>query len=86
MEFDFTPEQQQLKDQVRRYLSDHSGRAAVRAVLDGPEAYDAKLWQGLGELGYLGAAIPEAHGGLGVGYLEACVVAEELGRALSPVP
>ena len=86
MEFDFTPEQQQLKDQVRRYLSDHSGRAAVRAVLDGPQAYDAKLWQGLGELGYLGAAIPEAHGGLGVGYLEACVVAEELGRALSPVP
>ena len=86
MEFDFSPEQQQLKDQVRRYLSDHSDRAAVRAVLDGPQAYDAKLWRGLGDLGYLGAAIPEAQGGLGAGYLEACVVAEELGRALSPVP
>ncbi len=86
MEFDFSPEQQQLKDQVRRYLGDHCGRSAVRAVLDGTQACDLKLWRGLGELGYLGAAIPEAHGGLGAGRLEACVVAEELGRALAPVP
>lgn len=86
MEFDFSLEQNELKEQVRRYLVDHCDRNAVRAILDGPEPYDKSLWKGLGELGYLGASIPEEYGGLGVGYLEACVIAEELGRALAPVP
>ena len=86
MDFDFSPEQRQLKDQARRFLGDHCDRSAVRAVLDGPQAHDAKLWQGLAAQGYLGAAIPEAYGGLGLGYLELCVIAEELGRAIAPVP
>ena len=86
MDFDFSPEQRQLKDQARRFLADHCGRSAVRAVLDGPTSFDAALWQGLADQGYLGAAIPEAYGGLGAGYAELCVVAEELGRALAPVP
>jgi alkylation response protein AidB-like acyl-CoA dehydrogenase len=37
-------------------------------------------------MGFLGAAIPEEYGGLGLGYLELCVIAEELGRAIAPVP
>lgn len=86
MDFDFSPEQRQLKDQARRFLADRCDRSAVRAVLDGPQSHDARLWQGLAEQGYLGAAIPEAYGGLGAGDLELCVIAEELGRALAPVP
>ncbi len=86
MDFDFSPDQLQLKDQARRYLTDHCDRGAVRAVLDGPQSHDAKLWRGLAAQGYLGAAIPEAYGGLGAGYLELCVIAEELGRAVAPVP
>ncbi|HWS76242.1 MAG TPA: acyl-CoA dehydrogenase family protein [Quisquiliibacterium sp.] len=86
MEFDFSPEQKQLKEQARRFLADRCDRTAVRAVLDGPQSYDAALWKGLAEQGFLGAAIPEAYGGLGAGYLEACVIAEELGRAVAPVP
>src|SRR5690606_29651013 len=61
-------------------------RDTVRAVLEGPQAHDGKLWQQLGELGYLGAAIPEEYGGTGAGYLELCVIAEEIGRAVAPVP
>jgi acyl-CoA dehydrogenase len=41
---------------------------------------------GLGEMGFLGAAIPEEYGGVGLGHLELCVIAEELGRAIAPVP
>lgn len=86
MEFDFSTDQKQLKDQVRRFLADRCDRTAVRAVLDGPQSFDEKLWKGLAEQGFLGATIPEAYGGLGAGYLEACVIAEELGRAVAPVP
>ena len=86
MDFDFSPEQLQLKDQARRFLAGQCDRTAVRAVLDGPQSFDAKLWQGLADQGYLGAAIPEAYGGLGAGTLELCVIAEELGRTVAPVP
>jgi acyl-CoA dehydrogenase len=86
MNFEFSPEQAQLRDQVRRFLEDKCGSAAVRAILEGSEPYDRALWKGLAEMGLLGINIPEEHGGLGLGYLELCVVAEELGRALAPVP
>jgi len=86
MEFEFSAEQQQLKYQVRRFLADRCDRDAVRAVLEGEQPFDRPLWKAMGELGYLGASIPEAYGGLGAGYLEACVIAEELGRAVAPVP
>jgi alkylation response protein AidB-like acyl-CoA dehydrogenase len=55
-------------------------------VLDGKAPYDKALWKGLAEMGFLGVAIPEAYGGTGAGHLELCVIAEEMGRALAPVP
>lgn len=86
MNFDFSDDQKQLRDQARRFLADRCPPAAVRAVLEGDQSYDAGLWKGLAEMGFLGAAIPEAYGGVGLGHLELCVIAEELGRALAPVP
>ncbi len=86
MNFDFSDEQKQLKDQARRFLADKCPTQAVRAVLEGREPFDRKLWQALAEMGYMGTAIPEQYGGLGAGYLELCIIAEELGRALAPVP
>jgi acyl-CoA dehydrogenase len=86
MNFDFSEEQKQLRDQAGRYLADRCPSTAVRRIVDGPDSFDRDLWRGLGDLGFLGAAIPEAYGGLGAGYLELCVIAEELGRSLAPVP
>lgn len=86
MNLDFSDEQKQLRDQVRRFLKENCPPAAVRAVLEGGQHHDAKLYAGLAELGVLGAAIPEEYGGVGLGHLELCVVAEELGRVLAPVP
>ncbi|MFN7054027.1 acyl-CoA dehydrogenase family protein [Hyphomonas sp.] len=86
MNLDFSDEQKQLRDQVRRFLEERCPPAAVRKVLEGDAGYDAGLYQGLAELGVLGAAIPEEYGGVGLGHLELCVVAEELGRVLAPVP
>lgn len=86
MNFEFSDDQKQLRDQARRYLAEHSPPKAVRAVLEGKAPYDKALWKGLAEMGFLGVAIPEEFGGAGAGHLELCVIAEEMGRALAPVP
>src|SRR6202795_4169924 len=86
MNFDFSDEQKQLRDEARKFLAEKCPPKAVRTVLDGKEPYDRQLWKGLADMGFLGVAIPEQFGGSGAGHLELCVIAEEMGRALAPVP
>ncbi len=86
MNLDFSDDQKGLQDQVRRFLSEKCPPAAVRAILEGPKPYDRELYKGLAELGALGVAIPEEYGGMGLSHLELCLVAEELGRVIAPVP
>ncbi|WP_316232442.1 acyl-CoA dehydrogenase family protein [Bradyrhizobium sp. SZCCHNR1051] len=86
MNFDFSDDQKQLRDQARKFLAEKCPPKAVRVVLDGKEPYDRALWKGFAEMGFLGVAIPEEYGGAGAGHLELCVIAEEVGRALAPVP
>jgi alkylation response protein AidB-like acyl-CoA dehydrogenase len=86
MNFDFSDDQKQLRDEARKFLTEKCPPKAVRNVLDGKEPYDRALWKGLAEMGFLGVAIPEAYGGAGAGHLELCVISEEMGRALAPVP
>ncbi len=87
MNFDFSDDQKFLKNEARKFLAARCAIADVRRVLnDDALSHDAALWKGVAEMGWLGAAIPEAQGGLGLGKLELCVLAEELGRALAPIP
>jgi acyl-CoA dehydrogenase len=86
MNFDFSDDSKQLREQARRFLAEHSAPAQVRAVLEGAAPYDAALWRGMAEMGWLGAAIPEEYGGAGLGHEGLCVLAEELGRVVAPVP
>jgi len=87
MNFDFSDDQKALKSEARRFLEANASAERVRKVLDDPaKAYDEALWKAVGEQGWLGAAIPEEYGGLGLGHLELCVIAEELGRAVAPIP
>src|SRR3979490_404046 len=86
MNFDFSDEQKQMRDEARKFLAEKCSPKAVRAVLDGKAPYDKELWKGLADMGFLGVAIPEQFGGAGAGHLELCVIAEETGRALAPVP
>jgi hypothetical protein len=87
MDFDYSDDQKFLKDEARKFLEARCGVAVVRGVLDDPaRSYDEALWKAVGQQGWLGAAIPEAHGGLGLGRIELCAIAEELGRALAPIP
>src|SRR5205807_2501163 len=86
MNFDFSDEQKQMRDEARKFLAEQCPPEAVREVLDGKAPYDKALWQGLAEMRFLGVAIPEEFGGEGAGHLELCVIAEEMGRAIAPVP
>ena len=86
VDFDFSDDQKLLKDQVKRFLHDKSPITVTRRVLEGSETHAADVWRGLAELGALGVAVPEAYGGMGLGALELCVIAEEVGRACAPVP
>jgi hypothetical protein len=86
MNFDFSPDQRSLREQARKFLTEQSSSARVRRILDGAAPYDAELWRGMGEMGWIGTAIPEPYGGAGFGHLELCVLAEELGRSLAPTP
>jgi acyl-CoA dehydrogenase len=82
--FEFSAEQETLRGQLRRLLT--GGPAAARRVMDSAQPHDASLWKQLVEMGLSAAAIEEDRGGLGLGALELCVAAEEVGRTLAPVP
>lgn len=86
MNFDFSDDAKALRDQARRFLEERAGAAVARKAMDGDAAYDAELWKAIVELGWTAARIPEAHGGIGLSAEEACVLAEEIGRSLVPVP
>jgi alkylation response protein AidB-like acyl-CoA dehydrogenase len=86
MNFDFSTDQKALRDQARKFLSEHASSTKVRRILDSETPYDADLWRGMAEMGWTGTTIPESYGGAGFGHLELCVLAEELGRVVAPAP
>jgi acyl-CoA dehydrogenase len=86
MNLDFSDEQKAARDELRRLLSDHPGLGSARAALEARAAFDVKLWQRLGELGWLAAAIPRQYGGQGLGHEMLCCVAGEIGRSMAAVP
>jgi acyl-CoA dehydrogenase len=86
MNFDFSDDQKVLRDQAKKFLSQHASSTRVRRILESDEPYDAELWRGMAENGWQGTAVPEQYGGAGFGHLELCVIAEELGRSLAPTP
>lgn len=87
MDFDFSEEQKSLKDEARRFLQARCTSAVTRRVLnDDTLPFDRELWREVAAMGWLGAAIPEEYGGTGLGHVELCALAEELGRVVAPIP
>lgn len=86
MNFDFSDDQRQVQEQLRKLLTDKLPLSKTREVLEGHSAFARDAWLELGALGYLGAAIPDRFGGSGLGYLELCILAEEAGRGVAPLP
>ena len=79
--------EEELRSAVRQVLTDRAPWPAVLARTERGDPYDRGLWRSLAvDVGCAGLAVPEKFGGAGASWREAAVVAEELGRAVAPVP
>jgi len=85
MDFDFTEDQESLRDAVRRWV-DKGFSFERRHGLAKAGGATRAVYAELAELGLAGLVVPEAHGGLALGAIDAMVVAEELGRGLVNAP
>ncbi len=90
MRFQLTDEQRALQAAVRSYLRGRFGPAQVRALYDGPDGdgdgIPGPLWQAFGEQGWLAVLVPEEYDGIGLGLLDAAVLAREFGAGTVPGP
>lgn len=83
-----TEEQTMLQDAADGFLNERAPIAHLRKLRDERDAdgVSRDLWRAFGEMGFAGVIIPEALGGMGLGAVEAGVIAESLGRTLTPSP
>ncbi|MCS5593129.1 MAG: acyl-CoA/acyl-ACP dehydrogenase [Porticoccaceae bacterium] len=87
MDFKFTDEQIMIRDTADAFLAETSTSAAVRQVMDSELGYDPQLWRRIcDEMYWQGIHIPEAYGGLGLGYVELTATLEQMGRYLCCSP
>lgn len=88
MFFALTEDQQEFGAAVRAYLAERFDLDAVRGVVEDPasDGHPAALWKAAGEQGWLAVTVPEEHDGLGLGLIEAQVIARALGAGVAPGP
>jgi len=83
-----TEQQTLVRDNARAFLADKAPLAQLRKLRDerNPDGFSRQLWKAFAEMGFCGILVPEAFGGAGLGYVEAGVIMEEIGRNLTPSP
>ncbi len=86
MDFELSDDQLALREGARELLDGLAAPAQVRAVVEVGGGFDADLWRAMVDQGWLGVAMPEAEGGLGLGWVEVAVLLEEVGRHAAPAP
>lgn len=87
MDFAFTPEHDELRRMVRKFLEDKSPEQTVRKLMSTERGYDPETWtQMAAQLGLPGLTIPEQYDGAGLGFVELAIAQEEMGRMLLCAP
>ena len=86
MNFEYSDEQQQLADSVRKFLSNHYGFEQRKAILQSAGGFSSDVWRTFAEMGLTAIALPEADGGFGGGALDLMAVMEACGEALVVEP
>jgi alkylation response protein AidB-like acyl-CoA dehydrogenase len=86
MDFTFTPEQEALRELARRILEDRVTHERLKAIEADSAWFDQAAWAELAHAKLLGTALPEEAGGSGLGFVELCLLLEQVGRTVAPVP
>ena len=86
MDLGFDESQQMLKNSAREFLQQECPTTLVRAMETDERGYTPELWRKIADLGWLGLAVPEQYGGLGLKFFDLALLLEEMGRALLPGP
>src|SRR5436309_11659452 len=86
MDFSFTSDQQELRELAAKILGDATTLERVKQVAADDDGFDRDLWKALADAGIIGISLPEPVGGAGLGFLETCIVLEEVGRTAAPIP
>ncbi len=86
MDFSFTSDQQDLRELAAKILNDATTLERVKTVLADADGFDRDLWSALADAGIIGISLPQSVGGSGLGFLETCIVLEEVGRTAAPIP
>ncbi len=86
MDFNFTDDQNAIRELAYQIFTDRATDEFLLEFSRTDDTYDDALWRTLAEQGLLGVAVPEAYGGSGLGLVELCLVLEEQGRRVAPVP
>ncbi|WP_219413773.1 acyl-CoA dehydrogenase family protein [Pseudonocardia nigra] len=86
MDFSLSEEQGDLRALAREILEDKVTDVRLREVEAAEDRFDPETWRVLGEANLLGIGLPEEVGGSGYGFIEQCLVLEEVGRTVAPVP
>jgi 3-oxocholest-4-en-26-oyl-CoA dehydrogenase beta subunit len=86
MDFSFTEAQDAVRDLAAQIFEGHATIERVTEVERGDERVDRELWRALADAGLLAIAVPEEHGGSGLGLIELCLLLEQQGRRVAPVP
>jgi len=86
MDFRFTEEQDALRELAREILENEISPERLKQSEAGGDFFDREAWARLAESNLLGLAVPEAQGGMGMGFLELCVLLVEVGRTVAPLP
>jgi len=86
MDFTFSSEQRELREQARAFLESHLPPGRMAEISDSALGWDPQIWPELARLGWLGVAVPEDLGGAGLSFIEAGILLEEFGRCLFPGP
>jgi alkylation response protein AidB-like acyl-CoA dehydrogenase len=86
MDFTFTEAQDAVRELAAQIFEGHATTERVKEIERSDERVDRDLWQALADAGLLAIAVPEEHGGSGLGLIELCLLLEQQGRRVAPVP
>ncbi|MBA3302513.1 MAG: acyl-CoA/acyl-ACP dehydrogenase [Actinomycetota bacterium] len=86
MDFSFNEEQEAVRDLARQILTGQSTHERLKELETSGEALDRRTWDELAKANLLGIAVPEVHGGSGLGFLEVCLLLEQVGATTARVP